>query len=511
MKAVKGILGALGGVFALLCIFVMVCAFRPELTDKIAAVFNGADSGKTEGELPGGFTGNLSVSGGDAEEAFAPIEAGYDKDGVREPDADEKHYLLPAPEQNIPQNVAGKNGYIPVAEDGQGISQVPGAKDYGQTGEKITFDETFYPYYHMLSEALQRVYRQVYANAAVLNPAFTPLECLTAQQIQNVMEAVYNDHPELFWLDTAYSCIYTPGGRCAELTLQFNRTADRLEDNRRVFTAKTNEILAGAVNYTTDFEKERYVHDALLGRVEYVLDSQQHQSAYSALVNRKTVCAGYARAFQYVLQQLGIPCYYCTGYAGENHAWNIVRLGGRYYNVDVTWDDTTPETYAYFNRTDEDLMQDHTRRSLSLYLPVCDGTKYREETGKENPNEWQNTTGNFTDISGGDSRPESGKTDEQPGDGASYDGRLLTGLQEYYDNCYSQLSKGGKGTVKFQNVVDGKVLEAIYEAYRKEEYKKGFIEQLKKDWKAETVEVSIQVTGLEKEGEYLLTHTVVSE
>ena len=76
--------------------------------------------------------------------------------------------------------------------------------------------------------------------------------------------------------------------------------------------------------YYTDYDKEREAHDALIGSVRYDANAPMNQSAYSALVYGRTVCAGYARALQYVLQQLDIPCYYVTGYAGENHAWNIV-------------------------------------------------------------------------------------------------------------------------------------------------------------------------------------------
>ena len=80
------------------------------------------------------------------------------------------------------------------------------------------------------------------------------------------------------------------------------------------------------------------MHDTLAERITYDLSAEMSQSAYSALVNGRTVCAGYARAFQYIMQRLGIPCYYCTGYAGESHAWNIVGMEDGYYNVDVTWD-----------------------------------------------------------------------------------------------------------------------------------------------------------------------------
>ena len=99
-----------------------------------------------------------------------------------------------------------------------------------------------------------------------------------------------------------------------------------------------------------------------------------NQSAYSAVVNHETVCAGYARAFQFLLQQYGIPCYLCVGYAGEPHAWNIVCLDGKYYNVDVTWDDTEEESgvsYDWYNRSDADYATTHLRQGLSVNLPPC--------------------------------------------------------------------------------------------------------------------------------------------
>ena len=56
------------------------------------------------------------------------------------------------------------------------------------------------------------------------------------------------------------------------------------------------------------------------------------------------------------MQNLGIPCYYCRGVAGEPHAWNIIKLYDGYYNVDVTWDDSeSGERYAYFNLSDAEI------------------------------------------------------------------------------------------------------------------------------------------------------------
>lgn len=546
MKILKRIAFIIVGLFGALCVFVLICAFNPAITQRLTQLVSnlgwddagedepggsgtapggtenlgnpedGSGSGSGNGENPGGNGGGQGGGSGapTVKQDIPPvIEDGYSEAGVRNPYGESARYQTPASEVRAPQKVAGKTGYVPVAEaaGGAGGGAQTEEPDYGYTGENLNFDTAYYPYYGMLSQALQRVYRQVYANAQALKQDFTPLESLTPQQMQNVMEAVYNDHPELFWMETAYACTYGANGGCTALSLQFNQTAGRLSESGRDFTAAANEIIAGAINYTTDFEKERYVHDALLGRVEYQTGAKMSQSAYSALVNRRTVCAGYARAFQYIMQQLNIPCYYCTGYSGENHAWNIVLLDGDYYNVDLTWDDTQPGTYDYFNRSDAEFAGDHVRKSLSVYLPACGGTKYQKETAGRTPNTWQSGTGNATDNSGGSSGGISKPVDPpsiiSPGNVLTYKGETLTKLQDYYDNCYRQLAVGSRGaTVRFQNVVDQKTLDAIYAASDADQYKKGYLDKMIKDMKVDTILYDIVVTKLE-DGKYMLDHT----
>ena len=109
----------------------------------------------------------------------------------------------------------------------------------------------------------------------------------------------------------------------------------------------------------------------------YNVSNSLNQSAYSALATGSSVCAGYARAFQMVCLQAGIPCYYITGTSkGENHAWNIVQINGAYYNVDLTWDDCIAEatgfsSYHYFNKNDLEFSFDHSRSPLSSQLMSC--------------------------------------------------------------------------------------------------------------------------------------------
>lgn len=89
-------------------------------------------------------------------------------------------------------------------------------------------------------------------------------------------------------------------------------------------------------------------------------------SAYAALVKKKAVCQGYASLLYRLCLECGIPARYISGYSsGENHGWNIVKLGGAYYNVDATWDATlwqNGQYFQYFLRSDA-TFKDHTRRS----------------------------------------------------------------------------------------------------------------------------------------------------
>ena len=220
----------------------------------------------------------------------------------------------------------------------------------GYTGDGLEFDALYYPYYAMLSEKGQHIYRQIYANANEGYQTFAPVEAVTAAELKNIFSAVYNDHPELFWLETAYSWKYVGNGQCVEIDLQFNRTIQDLENAKSLFDENVNRILLGAQNLSGDYDREKFVHDTLIDRIVYDMGAEMNQSAYSALVNGQTVCAGYARAFQYLMQQLGIPCYYCTGSAGERHAWNIVMLDDGFYNVDTTWD-------GFLKNVDKDIQE----------------------------------------------------------------------------------------------------------------------------------------------------------
>jgi len=249
------------------------------------------------------------------------------------------------------------------------------------TGEDYTFDTETYPYRALLSSDQQAVYNQIYANALEYNTeTFTIVNSLTESELSDTMNSVFNDHPELFWLNTSYKYGYDKSNKVVQVQLSFGVSQSQLEEAKSNFNNVVDTIAAAASSYSSDIEKELYIHDAICELATYDSNASLNQSAYSALVSSSTVCAGYARAFQLICQQSGLTCYYLTGTAsGGDHAWNIVSIDGDFYNVDLTWDDSISESYGssvytYFNLTDADMSDDHTRSELASQLPSCTAT-----------------------------------------------------------------------------------------------------------------------------------------
>lgn len=551
MKVVNKIMIGIAVLCLLLCGGILVFALNPDMTSSLAQKLYGNTV-----DMPPGTeeTGEGQTSGNGNISVTLPNGTPGEMNG----------YVAPALDQmQIPEDVSGRTGFTPVQpeeqqipdQEAQNLKETLGS---GETGEGLSFSAEEYPYYQMLSENQQSVYRQIYANAQNLTEKFAPEKTVSASDVKIAFEAVIGDHPEMFWLETGYSSKYLANGQCVEIDLKYNSTADDLESAKQRFDAAAQNLITGSASLDSNYEKEKYVHDALASAVTYDLTADMNQSAYSALVNGKSVCAGYARAYQYLLQQLGIPCYYCTGYSGGDHAWNIVKLEDGYYNVDVTWDDAAAIRYDYFNKTDADFASTHVRQNLSVYLPACNGTAYRQEntTGAAGTGQPSEAGGATPDPDAG-TTPSGGQTDgsvtdpgqqgdgtqepEQPGNSlsdyinpdpqeplrypsgntagaagnttaaATPEPRAdaLTDLSSYYEDCRKQLTGLGSGDQHFDNVVPKSLWSTIEQSYHTGAYEQGYVVDVLKNLGMEYFAIQLQLVDI-GDGYYRVYHNVVT-
>ncbi len=127
----------------------------------------------------------------------------------------------------------------------------------------------------------------------------------------------------------------------------------------------------------TDIEKEKAIHDYMCKHMDYdrqelgaaMTHMEDSDNPYGMLMNGYGICTGYASTFKLFMDCLGIECMVVEGMVYEytdDHAWNKVKLGVTWYNVDVTWDDPVSDAmseddtarskwipdYSFFNCSD---------------------------------------------------------------------------------------------------------------------------------------------------------------
>lgn len=101
----------------------------------------------------------------------------------------------------------------------------------------------------------------------------------------------------------------------------------------------------------------------------YTLESH---SIYGALIEKSAVCEGYARTAELIFSLCNMDSYYVVGETPQGgHAWNLVNVDGQYYQLDITWNDTSYQPNAYFLVTD----------SIMSYSRTWDASKYPASAG----------------------------------------------------------------------------------------------------------------------------------
>lgn len=253
------------------------------------------------------------------------------------------------------------------ASDGVAYSAIPDTEEEVQDGY----------YYRKLEEDEQTLYKEILRGVRDGERVIAVGETDT-EVVGKVYQFLLYDRPELFWCTgemTITSYVFS-----AELEPVYTWTGAELEKRQQKLEAAVERCLSGITTDASDYQRVKYVFRYLVDTVDYDLSAENNQTLYSALVGGKSVCAGYSKAAQYLLQKLGIPCIYVTGTAeGGDHAWNIVKCNGKYYQMDVTFGDptfagakNTPSNinYAYLCCTDEDLYRNHTPSDI-VELPEC--------------------------------------------------------------------------------------------------------------------------------------------
>lgn len=140
-----------------------------------------------------------------------------------------------------------------------------------------------------------------------------------------------------------------------------------------------------------DYEKELAIHDwitgwssfdySVFGRSSSDGFKEGSDTPYGVLINREGMCHGYSSTFQLFMDMLDIECITVFGKPGSNgveHSWNMVRLDGEWYCVDVAWDDPIGgmRNHDFFNVTSQYLRDSGIHKWDDSTVPEATATTY---------------------------------------------------------------------------------------------------------------------------------------
>ena len=242
-------------------------------------------------------------------------------------------------------------------------------------------------YYNHMNKTQQSAYHNIlqgFQNMAdeILIPRLEP------EELYNVFFQLRLDHPEIFWA-TGFRYKYYQDSPNLIFVPEYLFEKNKVKEHQRAMQARV-EKLVRPVKDKSEWEKEKFVHDFICENVRYdKLKKAYSHEIIGPLGQGVGVCEGIAKAVKVLCDALGLWCMIVI--CGNNpekgikyrHTWNIVKLGGKYYHMDVTFDNSLSHNgirYDYFNLDDKNIFRDH--EPLIAPAPHCtdgDHFYYREK------------------------------------------------------------------------------------------------------------------------------------
>ena len=239
-------------------------------------------------------------------------------------------------------------------------------------------------------------------------------------------------------------------------TIRYNTT----QQQEAAVTQRIKSLLTQLNPKGTDYQKIKTVYDWICTNVVYD-DANLNNSnytlkytAYAALINKTAVCNGYAALLYRFALEMGIDCRFISGFGnGGSHAWNIVKLGNAYYNLDCTWDSGRAR-YDYFLQSDANF-KDHYRDDA--YKTSAFYAAYPMGSANYNPNATVKITSQPVNVSAADGKKASTSI-KATGEGLTYQWYIKNAGQTKFSK--SSLT-GTTYTTTMSSKVDGRQVYCV--------------------------------------------------
>ena len=231
-------------------------------------------------------------------------------------------------------------------------------------------------YYNHMNKQEQAAYHGILQGLSGLADEFQ-IPALDGETLYNVFFQLRLDHPEIFWA-TGYKYRYYKESPNIVFVPEYLFDKGKIKEHQKAMKSRVEKLVRPAKDMS-EWEKEKYVHDFICQNVRYdKLKKSYSHEIIGPLGQGVGVCEGIAKSVKVLLDALGV--WNVIAICGNNpekgikyrHTWNIVKIGGTYYHLDATFDNSLGDEeirYDYFNLDDKNIFRDH--EPLIAPAPSC--------------------------------------------------------------------------------------------------------------------------------------------
>ncbi len=235
-----------------------------------------------------------------------------------------------------------------------------------------------FQYYYQHSNKLnQTVYGLLLTGLSQLSSAIR-IPRIPIKELSELFFQLRLDNPMIFYV-TGFSCRAYPDSDYMELLPEYLFDKGKIKSHQKALEARAARLVRPALALSP-LEKELYIHDFICENVTYdKLEKPYSHEIIGPLTNGVGVCEGISKTVKLLCDELGLECMIAICDSDPEHgqkyrhAWNILKLNGKHYHLDVTFDNSLgrygEQRYDYFNLDDKRIFRDH--RPLLYPAPAC--------------------------------------------------------------------------------------------------------------------------------------------
>ena len=232
-------------------------------------------------------------------------------------------------------------------------------------------------YYNLLNKEQQKAYYAIKTGLLNIEDSFM-VPRLTQKELSDIYFMVRLDCPRIFY-SVSFRYRYYDDSTSVQLIPEYLFTKAKIKEHIQAMDSRIKKLVRTASDMKA-WDKEKYIHDFICENVKYdKLKKQYSHEIIGALGNGVAVCEGIAKAVKALCDEMGIWCIIALSEANPEkgikyrHAWNVVRIQGKYYHLDSTFDNTLSKDdvirYDYYNLSDKQIFRDH--EPLIWKVPEC--------------------------------------------------------------------------------------------------------------------------------------------